>query len=791
MKADKMLGWIAARREGKPSQLVTVPAGPVPRDTRGGSVGATSDPTAVWRKIAVPSPATSAAIATVETDPIFGGVAISDEELSRWKEAAKRFDVVAAERIDLYTQPSPPRTKQFLDGESEYMFRDGLQNLVNNPMQLLRPVTISSLSNMEYYNGNTYFSSDSFSFREKAGNYHELVKTYEAFMGGLFSSLNEPDAARRKAQVDALLKTAFHPDENDYVHRPVTMRSKNENPMSWLVYGVLNVLASSSQAITPLARLRALELLAGYPAAELAAGFRSNKEEFHNGYDRHHAPRIPRRFCSREERLEKNHKDVWKKNATMQRLLVRDDRGRVDARGLASQLIDMAPETTVTVGLALMHDASMSEAGLALLQAIPKLDRRSLELALGPKASYWTDTNQTEQADNLVREGLGLKEGGEANYEGLTRDDLIQMLRRKDANLDLMREEQARNDATRERILEEMEALKGENYYLRALTQPSASFGGLKSRSLWTDDGTVTRRGDTRMVGLGDGVCRYEFSDGTKRIEGLTHGGEPVTHYQDGRNEWWMPDILGKTQALRAVLDKSTATATLFEFDLNGDGAADFILQQFPPTADGACHGIVERAGSGEKVHVYSCRPLGQTELRNVARAVHAAPPGAFAPDSAIYALTDLGETRTPGGPAGTVGGAAVDSRVVIHFDMLGSEKLTQHILFHEIGHVKDVGPRPDIFGSGQLVTTYNREADLKRSSFVSEYASRNATEDFAETHRFTLLQRAEYNRTHRGEDLFKLPVDRLASYLSGRQLSQDLCGKIEAIVSQYRALDR
>jgi hypothetical protein len=84
------------------------------------------------------------------------GPGVSQREVDRWKAAARRFDIIGPERIDIYTFPRPQETKNFFAGETEYDFRDGKLNPINNPLRLIRPATLHSVTSFFYENGQPY-----------------------------------------------------------------------------------------------------------------------------------------------------------------------------------------------------------------------------------------------------------------------------------------------------------------------------------------------------------------------------------------------------------------------------------------------------------------------------------------------------------------------------------------------------------------------------------------------------------------------------------------------------------
>ncbi|GMU55575.1 MAG: hypothetical protein AMXMBFR33_47210 [Candidatus Xenobia bacterium] len=364
------------------------------------------------------------------------------------KEALKRFDFISSERIDLNAFPRPQRTIEFLNGESEYSIRDKKLNPVNNPLQLVRPYALHSCSSL-YYEINPGMSGPNI-YRTERGwgedgrkeeGYLKLVKAFETFSVKLLESLNVEDAETRRAQVKTALDEEFGGKKVSQYLTPEDARkiSPDQSPESWLVYGMLNVLLHPSPEVSARARLRSLELLSLFTPQAMTDGFRSEKQRYHNGYDRISPPRLPERIATREERLATD-KVEWTRNPFMQDLLVRDQNRRLDTRAVTSRLLEESPDLAVSVGLLMLHGADTTEAGLALLQAIPRLDEQTLEKVMGPEASYLTDRFGPAGATGQVVQGLGLA----SSRPTATAAELQQQLLRKESYANHLKEELSR-----------------------------------------------------------------------------------------------------------------------------------------------------------------------------------------------------------------------------------------------------------------------------------------------------------------------------------------------------------
>jgi len=414
------------------------------------------------------------------------GIGVSQNLIERYMNSAKRFDYVGTESIDLYTFPRDQRTKDFFRGESRYDLEKGEYNLVNNPLNLIRPATLQSVTSFFEENGRRnypkYYADDrserGFDDFDKEKNYMYAIKSFESLLTQTLHSLNEPDFKKRRELVKYALEKIFNPQRKElYLAPPYDIKkaSPAESPQGWLVFTVLNILENTSEEITPVGRLRALELLELYPANELFEGFRSEKykSRFYNGYDRVHIPRIPYSFCSRDERLENNHKDIWKRNPKIQKLIIKNSSGgTIDWKATANAIIRNNPEEAVQIALLFLHDYDLSEGAIALLRSIPKLDRETLSLMLGKKASFLIEhrIKSGMSIEDLTETGIGIKDSPEVENTPLTLEEVLQQLRRETGRVKILEEdlvlrettiatlmwEKTQNELTNKRLIEEL-----------------------------------------------------------------------------------------------------------------------------------------------------------------------------------------------------------------------------------------------------------------------------------------------------------------------------------------------
>lgn len=335
------------------------------------------------------------------------GQGVQEQEIQLWKKAMRRLDIDDTQnpdRIQLDVLPTPIETIQFFEGEFNY--KAGKFNRVNNPLQLIRPATLQAFHSMFYddngdqntahrhYEGDQ--SKRKYDDRVSERNYVKAVRAFEEVATIVLESLNEPDSEQRKNRVKRALGKVFDPKKegNDSSSFDIRRVSPAENPQAWLVYCVLSILNNPSDNITPVGRLRALELLQIYSISELVVGFRSEKynDKYHTGYDRAHIPRLPHTFCPINEWIRKDHRDIWRQNSNIEKLILKSGETiggeTIDCLATAAAIIVHKPEEAVQIALLFLHDSDLIKAGLAILRTIPELDQLTLSRMFGAEATF-------------------------------------------------------------------------------------------------------------------------------------------------------------------------------------------------------------------------------------------------------------------------------------------------------------------------------------------------------------------------------------------------------------------
>ena len=370
---------------------------------------------------------------------------VSSEELKRAMKSRDRFDVISRGRLDFSVSPRPENVKEFFKGEYDPS-KSGVRNLVNNPLSLIRPESLHTLNSLYERNGNrsvgvAYYEDPSsikrgYKDREYESDYASIIKSFEGLYLTILESLNNTEKDARIDAVKKVLGEFFSETPRLWPSdKKVPTISKVDNPAGWLLYTILSVIDNPSEEISSVGRLRALELLSLFDADQLSEGFRSDKYncKYYNGYDRAHVAKLPYTFCSREERLDENHRDKWERNSLIKTVIVKDNNGRIDWKSTIAIILEKYPREAVQLALLFLHDNQTSAGGIQLLRSIPSLDRETQAVLLGQKATFMIEHKLGNSDTDAVLEGLGLV-NPTAVVTGMTertREELAQILARQ------------------------------------------------------------------------------------------------------------------------------------------------------------------------------------------------------------------------------------------------------------------------------------------------------------------------------------------------------------------------
>lgn len=452
------------------------------------------------------------------------GEGVSVAEIARWQEVAKRFGKHEWDDNHRYGFKEFPFAKvehQFLAGEQ---WRGGnervKENDENNPLQLIRPENIWSVKDWYAEKGQKDIAEKLLwqpggwprerpdlgsSPSSLAGAYEQQVKNFEVLATTVLVSLNQVDSRQRMTMVGEKLSEFFSKEKivSQIQDRPKT--TSKEDTHKWLVYTVLSIVNSPSPGITALGRLRALELLSFFNTKELAVSFQGQKDQEYSpgynkkkdlGYERFLPARLPQSFCSREERLEPDHGNLWQRNQKLQALIVRDKQKRIDWQATAVQLTQRSPAEAIQICLLLLRDPVAAEGALAYLAAIPRLETKSKSIMLGRKSSLFIELKLTRTLEEQVAQGIGIKavpgSDIEAEMEAKDANDLRQIIRRQQQTITWLEEQLARTTAGQAKMYWEMQGARGETFvekedpqgYFRILGLHPHAFDGLDEKTI-------------------------------------------------------------------------------------------------------------------------------------------------------------------------------------------------------------------------------------------------------------------------------------------------------------------
>jgi hypothetical protein len=349
------------------------------------------------------------------------------------------------------------------------------------------------------------------------------------------------------------------------------------------------------------------------------------------------------------------------------------------------------------------------------------------------------------------------------------------------------------------------------NHPSQPLSPSPRKFGALDESTLaclWRKPGKFTAifPSGAKQFDLGNGIFRIDRPNGSQTLGGILLDGKKVAYEQSGNAEWWHVEMQSTSKkiegdAVTKVVGKQPPQA---EGRLNL-GNQEVGFRQFFPSTTGAQLSLLKFPQwplPNQIFQIFSDKPLSLNELSTLGQVMLEMPSVAFKHTHQIFVLEKIGETRKKGERAKGIAGLADmgSGMIFIEKSHLSSLDKCRHVLYHEAGHVLDSHTEnrknisatakdengSKIFGN-RVVKNNNGEIDLQKCGYVSEYATLNPLEDFAETHRYVMNLRRYFNERTPNIEFFSLSKEALNSLLARKGIPIPLQKKIQTIAKIYR----
>lgn len=327
-----------------------------------------------------------------------------------------------------------------------------------NPFHTILPQDLETITNWlrlqdrvyEYApRSKEYSKHRSYTYEQNENNYIRVIRGWNEYHVGFLTALNTVNAEERKQQVEAMgeeilyMGVKYKMSGQGYQENPIQVISPQDNATQWMIMHALDVLHSEEGAISPVARFRAIELLAQFPMNTLEQTFFSQ----HNGRlpSSDYAAtfhkellRLPRSFfSSAEERTNSIHTN-WERNQHIQEILGTKgmDRGRFsnyDYPKIFNTLVEKYPKEAIQVTLLMMNTPPHQRAAFAALLMLTKLDPIARQAVFGSNASYLTMHIMPTTDQDRISYALGIDAFDDdlaIEMEGLRPEETQQVLRR-------------------------------------------------------------------------------------------------------------------------------------------------------------------------------------------------------------------------------------------------------------------------------------------------------------------------------------------------------------------------
>lgn len=326
----------------------------------------------------------------------------------------------------------------------------------SNPFGLYTPNALSDIEHWLTELGKYDFYA--FGQRDKSAqqeDYIRLLRSWNEYHVGFLETLNLSDKEARLEAVKEMGQNIFVKTELSFLSgKSLKDISPYDNPEQWMIFNALNILHSPEARISPIARFRAIELLAQYPVTDLQKIFFEDHKEY-GGKGRFRPAfyyqqafskdilRLPPTFWrSNEDRAELLHKK-WFQNQAVQDIFAKfvvktSHWDRYDYGAVFNELLVKHPYEAVQVALLLLGDADTlgidEAAGFAGLINLSKVDPVTRELMFG-NGSYLNMHKAPKDMSQQIEHGMGLITLDDvlldSQFEGLTKEEMLQVIRRQ------------------------------------------------------------------------------------------------------------------------------------------------------------------------------------------------------------------------------------------------------------------------------------------------------------------------------------------------------------------------
>ncbi len=285
--------------------------------------------------------------------------------------------------------------------------------------------------------------------RQTDDDFIRVVRAWNQYHLGFLETLNAADLHTRRDQIESLGQTIFTQTPDTILSQKSTQElSPYDNPRLWMIYSALNVLICPDDAVSPVAKFRAIEVLSTYDTADLIEEF-FKPEEYGQPqgrwnpslgwieYFKKNLLRLPRAFWETpQDRTQPLHEHWWD-NSHIHALFGEPKPGHrrvtnYDYGQIFNQLVTQHPNEAVHIALLMLTDSSLHTAAFSGIIAMAKLNPIAVQTLFGPQASYLRIHLMPADVTDQIDYGLGLATYDAdlaANVEGLTKEQLMEVIR--------------------------------------------------------------------------------------------------------------------------------------------------------------------------------------------------------------------------------------------------------------------------------------------------------------------------------------------------------------------------
>lgn len=299
----------------------------------------------------------------------------AQKRFKSWRRTDWKADLQVNEQLCVEWYWKQESVNLFFQGETVYDLQKGNKNTISNPLWLIKPRILMSLSEFSK-------SYPSYSAEKCRSTFMFVTKKYEQMACFVIESLNNPDDISRQKDVLSYLK--------EFSDRFNLQKSKNHKPLTWLFLIVMSIIKDKSLWVNEIWRRRALCLLSWFRDSDLLEFFKNPNNSHLDWYFLWKTQPLPKIFWTKNEWQNPNSWFSWRINTNIIWMIKYVD-WKIDAKKSWYHIITSYPKEAMQIAILFLQKKQTAPIWIWIFQTINKMWISGQTALMKHYMSYWED----------------------------------------------------------------------------------------------------------------------------------------------------------------------------------------------------------------------------------------------------------------------------------------------------------------------------------------------------------------------------------------------------------------